>query len=82
MPIQPIHCENGPNGLNWQCCLAESSKKAPTILVFSIAMGADYLFEHTMPQFFLHNKSILGGVLCLSHVNFIQVVFLLHNFCL
>ena len=33
------------NGLNWQCCLAGSSKTAPTILIFSIAMGADYSFE-------------------------------------
>ena len=40
---------------------------APTISVFSIAMGADYSFEllsivHSVPQFFMHNKSILGGV--------------------
>ena len=27
------------------CCLAGSSKTAPTILIFSIAMGADYSFE-------------------------------------
>ena len=37
--------KNGPNGLNWQCCLAGSSKTAPTILIFSIAMGAGYSFE-------------------------------------
>ena len=30
----------GPNGLNWQCCLADSSKTAPRISIFSIAMGA------------------------------------------
>ena len=34
LPIQPIHLENGPNGLNWQCCLAGSSKTAPRILIF------------------------------------------------
>ena len=45
LPIQPIHRENGPNGQNWQCYLAGSSKMAPTILIFSIVMGADYLFE-------------------------------------
>ena len=44
LPIQPIHLENGPNGLYWQCCLAGSSKTAPRILIFSIAMGADYSF--------------------------------------
>ena len=32
------------NGLDWQCCLAGSSKTAPRILIFSIAMGADYSF--------------------------------------
>ena len=41
------HCQSSPftstigqNGLNWQCCLAGSSKTAPRILIFSIAMGA------------------------------------------
>ena len=31
------------NGLDWQCCLAGSSKRAPRNLIFSIAMGAKYL---------------------------------------
>ena len=67
LPIPPIHRENGPNGLNWKCCLAGSSKTAPKVLIFSIAMGADYSFElisifHWVPQFFMYNKSILGGV--------------------
>ena len=66
LPIQPTHHENGPNRLNWQCCLASSSKTAPTILIFWIAMGADYSFElisivNWVPQFSMHNKSILGG---------------------
>jgi hypothetical protein len=34
LPIQPIHLENGPNGLYWQCYLAGSSKRAPRILIF------------------------------------------------
>jgi len=60
LPTQPIHRKNGPNRLNWQCCLAGSSKTAPTILIFSIAMGADYSLElisivHCVPQFFVHN---------------------------
>jgi hypothetical protein len=38
--MQPIYRKNGPNGLNWQCSLAASSKTAPMILIFSIAMGA------------------------------------------
>jgi hypothetical protein len=40
-----IYLENGPNGLNWQWCLAGSSKRAPWILIFSIAMGAKPLFK-------------------------------------
>jgi hypothetical protein len=31
--------------MDWQCYLADSSKMAPRILMFSIAMGADYSFE-------------------------------------
>ena len=45
------HCQFSPfgpsfevNGLDWQCYLAGSSKTAPTILIFSIAMGAQPLF--------------------------------------
>ena len=36
-PIWPIF---EVNGLDWHCCLAGSSKTAPRILIFSIAMGA------------------------------------------
>ena len=46
-------------------------KRSPWFWFFSIAMGANYSFElisvvHWVPQFFMHNKSILGGVR--SHV--------------
>ena len=33
------------NGLEWQCYLASSSKMAPRILIFSIAIGANYSYE-------------------------------------
>ena len=67
LPTQPINLENRPNGLNWLCCLAGSSKMAPRILIFSIAMGADYPFELIFidsyePQFSGHNKLFLGSV--------------------
>ena len=67
LPIQPIYLENGPNGLNWQCCLAGSSKTNPRILIFSIAMGADYSFEMKnieilVPTFFKHNNSSVATV--------------------
>ena len=56
------------NGLNWQCCFAGSSKTAPRILVFSIAMGDDYSFEMNSietwaPTFFEHRYLFLGSVL-------------------
>ena len=58
LPIQPIYLANG---LNWQCCIADSSKMAPMILIFSITMGADYSFEVKnikiwVPTFFKHNN--------------------------
>ena len=44
-PIQPIYLKIGPDWPNRQCCLAGSSKRAPRILIFSTAVGADYSFE-------------------------------------
>jgi hypothetical protein len=44
MPIQHIDLKIGPNWPNWQCYLAGSSKMAPRILIFSIAMGANCSF--------------------------------------
>ena len=45
------HCQSsqftsevGPNGLNWQCCLAGSYKMAPRNLIFSIVLDAEYSF--------------------------------------
>ena len=56
------------NGLDWHCCLAGSSKTAPKILIVSIAMVADYLFDVKIfdiwaPPFFKHNNSIIATVL-------------------
>ena len=64
----PFTSEIGPNGLNWQCCLAGSSKTAPRILIFSIAIGADYSYEVKnseiwAPTFFKHNNSFIATVL-------------------
>ena len=51
------------NGLDWQCCLAGSSKTAPRIFIFSIAMGADYSFYATYaPAFLGYNNSVLARV--------------------
>ena len=66
-PIQPIWPIFVVNRLNWQCCLAGSSKTALSILIFSMAMGADYSFELISietyaPQFIGHNKLFLGSV--------------------
>ena len=50
LPVKQ-HCQFSPfgpifevNGLDWHCCLAGSSKMAPRILIFSIYLGAEYLF--------------------------------------
>ena len=72
VPIQPIYLKNGPNGLNWQCCLAGSSKTAPRILIFSIGMGADYSFyvksiATCTSTFFGYIISVLASVLNLNH---------------
>ena len=50
-----------------QCCLAGSSKLVPRILIFSIAMGADYSFEVKNieiwePAFLKHNNSSVATV--------------------
>jgi hypothetical protein len=42
-------------GLDWQCCLDGSSKAAPRILIFSIAIGTNYSFE-------VKNIEILGAL--------------------
>ena len=33
------------NGLDWQCCLTDSSKTATRIFIFSIILGAKYLSD-------------------------------------
>ena len=63
----PFTSKIGLNALNWQCCLAGSSKTAPRILIFSIAMGADYSYEAKnseiwAPAFFKHNNSFKATV--------------------
>ena len=45
MAMQPVYLNHVVNGVDWQDYLAGSSKKAPMILIFSIAMGADYSLE-------------------------------------
>ena len=65
------HCQFSPifevNGLGWQCYLAGSSKTAPRILIFPIAIGANYSYEVKnneiyAPAFFKHNNSIIATV--------------------
>ena len=68
------HCQFSPfgpifeiNGLDWQCYLAGSSKTAPRILIFSIAIGADYSFDIKIgfsiaPAFSLHKNCDIASV--------------------
>ena len=69
MPIQPIYLKTGPNWPNWQCCLAGSFKRAPRILIFAIAMGAEYLsyvksIAPFAPTFYGYITSVLASVYC------------------
>ena len=68
------HCQFGqfgPSfryGLDWQCCLAGSSKRAPRIFIFPIVLAAKYLsyvkFIATYaPIFFGYIISVLANVL-------------------
>ena len=64
--IWPIWPNFQVNGLDWQCCLAGSSKMAPRILIFSIAKDADNLcymkFSATFaPTFYGYIISILAS---------------------
>ena len=63
---------NGPSWPNLQCCLAGSSKTTPGILIFSIAIDADYSFYvksiATYAHAFLrHNNSVLARVAGENH---------------
>ena len=67
LPIWPIWPKFEVNGLDWQCCLASSSQGAPRILIFSIAMDADYSFyvktiETYVRTFLALNISAIGRV--------------------
>ena len=67
MAIEKIWPSFEVNGLDWQCCLAGSSKTAPRIFIFSIVLGAEYLsyvkFIATFaPTFFGYIISVLDSV--------------------
>ena len=70
-PIQPIWPIFEVNGLDWHCCLVGSFKTAPRILIFSLAIGADYSYDYEVkiseiwaPAFFKHNNSFIATVEC------------------
>ena len=68
------HCQFSPfgplyevNGLEWQCYLAGSSRTAPGILIFSIAIGVNRSYEMKSseiyaPAFFKHFSSFIVTV--------------------
>ena len=86
-PPAKQHCQSspftskiGPNGLNWQCCLAGSSKTAPRILIFSIAMGAKPSFQLKSiaiwaPAFFMHNNSFIEYRVFIIKSDFFDIFF-------
>ena len=80
------HCQFSPfgpifevNGLDWQCYLAGSSKTAPRILIFSIAIDADYSYqvknsEIWAPAFFKHNNSFIATVSIMCPFNLLLTI--------
>ena len=83
LPIHPIWPIFLVDRLKWQCCLAGSFKTAPKILIFSMAMGADYSFELIF-KFDGRNNSFLAsavwGVILISmEPNFIRMLFSIKN---
>ena len=67
LPIQPLWPIFEVNWLDWHCFLAGSSKTAPRILIFLIAIGDDYSYEVKnseiwAPVFFKHNKTFTTTV--------------------
>ena len=82
----PFTSKIGPNGLNWQCYLAGSSKMAPRILIFSIAIDVDYLYEVKnseiqAPAFFKHN-SFIATVYRIMHLDSFIINWLKFSFSL
>ena len=67
-PFTSKNGPNWPNWPNWRCCLAGSAKTAPTILIISVVLGAEYSFYMKSiatyaPQFFGYNNSVLAIVI-------------------
>ena len=63
-----------PNGLDWQCCLAGSSKTAPRILIFSIAIGVDYTFYVETIETHAHTF-LTPNILAIGRVNYCLRIF-------
>ena len=89
MPIWPIWSNFEVNGLDWQCCLAGSSKTAPRIFIFSIVLGAKYSFyvksiATYAPTFFVCNNSVLAIVMSVQELIFTtkEKILLTDHFCL
>ena len=88
------HCQFSPfgpffevNGLDWQCYLAGSSKTAPRILIFSMAIGANYSFDiksgfSIAPAFSLHknfDKASVNADICSKNAKMIYLHEVFHS---
>ena len=68
--FSPFTTKMGQNGLNWQCCLAGSSKTAPRILIFFNCHGCQtFILAEIHCQLSTlkswHNNLLLSGVICI-----------------
>ena len=75
--VPPNISAGSVNGLDWQCCLAGSSKTAPRILIFSIVLGTEYLSDMKSIETHAHVFLTLN-ILSIGTVNWHYYTYL-HN---
>ena len=70
----PIWPNFEANGLDWQGCLAGSSKTAPRVFIFSIVLGAKYLSH--VKSIEMHARAFLTlNVLSIGTVIIVAVLY-------
>jgi hypothetical protein len=85
LPIWPMWPNFDRKGLDWQCCLAGSSKTALRILIFSVVLGAENLSY--MKSIETHARAFLTlNILSIGDVKVVKMAQVLisrkHNFLL
>ena len=61
--FSPFPSKNGPNGLNWQCCLAGSSKRAPINCHWCQTFFLAEVYWNLSAPKSWHNNLFISGVI-------------------